>query len=253
MTSADNLYKIFRFNFTITNCAPSRLAVLSYLFTGLPEDPGTLSFTINQVVITDGKGGTIKAIKYVDVLFPSSYSSNLTISSNAVATAQVSPRLFRLTVGDTQPISIALWGFTSVLSTTFFQISTFASSQAGTNLTYQVSQNIDTIRYNLSVLTNCTLPCKVCSSTNTSACRQCYSKSITQYYVLDTTTATCLAPDQCPNTTYLNSVANTCTPCPTACSSCTSQSSCSSCSSNYYLLNLSCLTDCPDEYYPVTV
>jgi hypothetical protein len=171
VTSTDLLYKIFKFSFTITNCEPNRLQILSYLFTGLPEDPGTLSFTINQVLTTDGQGRSIRIIKYVDVLFPNAYSSSVNITSNAASTVQVSPRLFRLTVGDTQPISLAIWGFTSVLSTTSFQISTFASSQAATNLTFQVSHNTDTVKYNLSALTNCTPYCKICSSINSSACR----------------------------------------------------------------------------------
>lgn len=59
----DLLYDIFVFNFTLINCQPSTLPILSFLFTGLPEDQGGLTFSIDQLA-------TSPKINYLTVTFP---------------------------------------------------------------------------------------------------------------------------------------------------------------------------------------
>lgn len=69
--TSDYLYDIFDFTIRVQNCDPSALTILNYAFTGLPEDSGTLSFTINQVQVLDTQGNNINAIQYVTIQFPS--------------------------------------------------------------------------------------------------------------------------------------------------------------------------------------
>jgi hypothetical protein len=164
----DLLYNIFNFNFSITNCNSSYLPILSYAFTGLPENTGTLTFVINQVQVQSGTS-TLNGISYLTLTFPSEYASNMTISSNAQTTSQLGPRYFNLSIGNTQPITVSIWGFNNVLGS-FLSLQAYSFSQAGSFLSYSVSSNTNTIKYNLSTITNCTLPCKICSSNNNSAC-----------------------------------------------------------------------------------
>lgn len=70
VVSADQIYKYYSFNFTLINCNPNLLPISSYLFTGLPEDNGTLKVIFNQVYMPSG-ASLIPKIKYVTVLFSS--------------------------------------------------------------------------------------------------------------------------------------------------------------------------------------
>lgn len=176
----------------------------------------------------------------------------MTIQSNALATNQLGPRYFNLTIGTTQPISINIWGFTNVIAG-FITIQAYSLSQSNNQYTYLVSSNANTMKYNLSLITNCTFPCKICTNNNNSACLQCYSSATTQYYFIDPIAQSCVAPSSCSSNTYANYTSNSCGVCPIQCSTCTSPSVCLSCTTNYYLLNNSCLTDCPSGYYPINI
>ena len=212
--TSDYLYDIFDFTIQLQNCNADALPILSYAFTGLPEDSGTLSFNINQVQVTNAQNSIVKAIQYITIQFPSEYSSSISIISSAVSTNKVSPRLFNLTIGNMSPISIDIWNFTSAISTNPLIINTYALSQSGSDKTYQVSSNTNTIKYNLSLLTSCTFPCKICSNTNTSQCLQCYSSAITQQYYLDENTKLCVTPQTCSSNTFPDSATKSCVLCP---------------------------------------
>jgi hypothetical protein len=190
-------------------------------------------------------------INYLTVLFPSEFSPNMTISTNALSTTQLAPRLFNLTVGNTQPISINIKAFTNVLSS-YFTVEAYSVSQTG-QFSYLVSSNTNTIRYNLSAITNCSFPCKICTPLNHSTCLQCYSNATTQFYFIDPVAQNCVTPSSCSTNTFPSSAASACVVCPPQCLTCSSSSVCYSCATNYYLLDNSCLTDCPVEYYPVTI
>ena len=69
--TSDYLYDIFDFTIQLQNCNADALPILSYAFTGLPEDSGTLSFNINQVQVTNAQNSIIKAIQYITIQFPS--------------------------------------------------------------------------------------------------------------------------------------------------------------------------------------
>jgi hypothetical protein len=176
----------------------------------------------------------------------------MTILSNAQATSQLGPRFFNLTIGNSQPISINIWGFSNVISS-FITIQTYSLSQSSSQYTYLVSSNTNTIKYNLSLITNCTFPCKICSNSNSTTCLQCYSSVTTIYYFLDPVSQSCVVPSACSVNTFANYNSSTCVVCPTQCLTCTSLTNCISCTSNYYLLNGSCLTDCPLTYYPINI
>lgn len=147
-------------------------------------------------------------------------------------------------------MSLSIWGFTSTISDSF-SIKSYALSQAGSNLSYQVS-SVSNVKYDLTLLSSCPFPCKTCENANISSCRSCYSSALTPSYFLDTTTRSCVTPTSCPSGSYPNTTSSTCIACPSACSLCSSPSVCSSCRSNYYLLNNTCLTDCPAGFYPIT-
>jgi hypothetical protein len=191
-------------------------------------------------------------LNYLTILFPSDYSSNMTISSSSQSTSQLGPRSFNLTIGNTQPISINIWGFTNAISN-YITIQAYSLSQSNTQFTYLVSSNTNTIKYNLSSITNCTFPCKICTNINYSTCLQCYSSATTQYYFLDPVAQRCVTPSTCSSNTFPNFTTNVCVVCPSQCLTCTSTTSCQSCTTNYYLLNNSCLTDCPSGYYPIDI
>jgi hypothetical protein len=250
--TSDYLYDIFSFTIVLQACNPAALPILSFQFTGLPEDPGTLSLSINQLQVTPAQGGTLNPIRFITLQFPSEFSPSTSVLSNAASTVQVSPRVFNLTVGSVQPIAMEVWNFTSTISG-YFQVQTYAQSQSGSGLTYQVSSSSNVVRYNLSLLTSCAFPCKICSASNLSVCLQCYSAAITQQYFLDSSLSTCLSPSNCSPSTYPNATALQCQPCPGQCATCVSPSNCTSCAGSYYLLNGSCLTDCPSGYYPISV
>jgi proprotein convertase subtilisin/kexin type 5 len=116
-----------------------------------------------------------------------------------------------------------------------------------------VSSNAYAIRYNLSAITNCTFPCKICTILNYSTCLQCYSSATTQYYFIDPVAQSCVTPSACSSNTFPSYAASACVMCPPQCLTCSSSSACHSCATNYYLLNNSCLTDCPGGYYPVSI
>lgn len=158
--------------------------------------------------------------------------------------------MFNLTVGTSQPLTIDIWNYTSVISNTPLQINSYTLSQIGSNRTYRISSNTNTITYNLTQLTNCTFPCKLCSS---SQCLQCYSSALTNMYFLDSITNSCVAIGGCSNNTFADTATNTCRGCPATCSSCSTSTNCTACLTNYYLLNGSCLTDCPSGYYPIDI
>lgn len=220
----DLLYNIFSFTFTLTNCSPNNLLITTFSFTGLPENTATLSFVLNQLLVQTPTGTTILGINYLTVLFPSEYSPNMTISSNALSTTQIAPRLFNLTVGNTQPISINIEGFTNVLSS-YVTVQAYSISQTG-QFSYLVSSNANTIRYNLSAITNCSLPCKICTPLNYSTCLQCYSNATTQFYFIDPVTQTCVTPSSCSTNTFPSYAANACVLCPPQCMTCSSSSVC---------------------------
>lgn len=163
----------------------------------------------------------------------------------------ISPRLFNLTIGNASPISIDIWNFTSTISSSALAINTYALSQSGSDRTYQVSKNTNTVKYNLLLLTSCSFPCKICSSTNISHCLQCYSSAVTQQYYLDENTKSCVTPQTCSSNTFADSTTNSCILCPPQCATCASSTNCSSCAANFYLLNSACITDCPSGYYPI--
>ena len=66
----DGLYKIFTFNFTITNCNPAYLPINTYAFNGLLEESGSLTFTINQIIYSTIQNSNLRAIQYLTMLFP---------------------------------------------------------------------------------------------------------------------------------------------------------------------------------------
>lgn len=70
VVSGDQIYKFYTFSFNIINCNPSILPINSYLFTGLPEDNGTLSVIFDQAYLSSGSS-LIPKIKYVTILFSS--------------------------------------------------------------------------------------------------------------------------------------------------------------------------------------
>lgn len=192
----------------------------------------------------------MNGINYLMLTFPSQYSSNITISSNAQLTNQLGPRYFNLSISNTQPITVSIWGFTNVIGSAIV-IEAFSFSQAGSFVSYQIASNANTVQYNLSALTNCTFPCKICSSSNNSACLQCYSSATTQFYYYDPVANKCVSPSSCSSTTFPNATLSSCVSCPIQCLTCTSLTSCQSCAANYFLLNGTCLTDCPSGYYPI--
>lgn len=161
------------------------------------------------------------------------------------------PRTFRLKLGTEQPINVELWGFTSVIGSPF-TITSYSQSEAGTALVYLVSKN-NTIQYSLSALTPCQFPCKICQESNSSICLQCYTAALTPQYILDPLSHTCVTSSNCPSSTFPNLTASLCQACPITCLKCTSLTVCTSCATNYYLLNGSCLTDCPSSYYPISI
>jgi proprotein convertase subtilisin/kexin type 5 len=123
------------------------------------------------------------------------------------------------------------------------------SLSSNSSLAYQVSENNITLLYNLSSLSNCTFPCKTCSN---GLCLKCYSSIMTPLFLLDASIHACVSALNCSVGTYADLPRSACSLCPLACSSCSSSSICSACASNYYLINGSCLTDCPPAYYPIS-
>ena len=208
---------------------------------------------ISQMIVQNSANLLINGINYLTILFPSEYASNMTISSNTISTSQLGPRYFNLTVGNTQPISLNIWGFTNVISNFFITIHAYSLSQSNSATVYLVSSNTNTIKYNLSSITNCTFPCKICPNSNFSTCLQCYSSATTIFYFIDPVAQSCVTPSSCSSNTFANYISNTCVVCPSQCLTCNSSTSCKSCRTNFYLLNNTCLTDCPSEYYPVNI
>jgi hypothetical protein len=159
----------------------------------------------------------------------------------------ISPRVSKLVLSKVQPISIQLWNFThSSLKSLPFKISTFKSSSSD-NKDYLVAQNLNTIFYDLTNVTECLFPCKICSSSNSSICLQCYMKEWTENYLLVNGSCTSL----CQSGFYLASSQQRCERCNLACLTC-EETKCITCVQFYYFLNGSCLTDCPTKYFPIS-
>ena len=106
---------------------------------------------------------------------------------------------------------------------------------------YLVSQNNDTIFYELTSVSTCTFPCKICVG---SECSACFSSILTSNYLLYNRSC----HSSCNDSTYVGDTS--CLDCPLSCALCSSNTSCSKCTSFYYLHESSCLTDCPSTYYP---
>lgn len=89
-----------------------------------------------------------------------------------------------------------------------------------------------TIKWNIL----CQLPCKTCSSLNSSACLSCYSdESLVQSKILyHSPNETCVS--ECGELFYKNYTLSTCSPCSSQCRNCYNFSSCTSCASNKYFL-----------------
>ena len=70
VVSGDQIYKFYTFSFNLINCNPSIQPINSYLFSGLPEDNGTLNVIFDQAYMSSG-GSLVPKIKYVTILFSS--------------------------------------------------------------------------------------------------------------------------------------------------------------------------------------
>lgn len=68
----DFLYSIFQFSFTISNCQASNMPILTFSYSGLPEDPGTLRFVINQLQVASPipPYNIINSLNYLTLKFP---------------------------------------------------------------------------------------------------------------------------------------------------------------------------------------
>lgn len=113
--------------------------------------------------------------------------------------------------------------------------------------------------YNLSAITSCVFPCKLCANGNgfnNGTCLACYSSALSTNYLLwnsiNNITSTGRCVSACPSSTYLNSSLSSCIDCPTSCLTCINDTYCNNCTANYYLYLRTCVTDCPDTYYPIT-
>ena len=99
---------------------------------------------------------------------------------------------------------------------------------------------------------SCSLPCRTCSSSNSSACLTCYSDlTVAQGRVLySAVNSTCVSV--CGDTFYKNYTLNTCEACSSSCLNCANFSLCLSCPSSSYLLasNSTCHSTCPIGFYP---
>lgn len=120
-------------------------------------------------------------------------------------------------------MSIIISGFTNVFAINSIEVNSYGFSLLGsTGQSYQISSNTNTIRYNLSILTTCTFPCKFCNQIDPKVCNQCYTSSITQFYYLDNHAKTCVTPNNCSSNTYPDASRTQCIVCPIECLTCTS-------------------------------
>lgn len=99
--------------------------------------------------------------------------------------------------------------------------------------------------------------CSVCASTvdcgkctDSTLYRQegeCVAKCADQYYTYESQRK---CYKICPDMTYPSDMTVTCEACPKECATCLSNTTCLSCTDGYYLYNRTCLTTCPDRFYP---
>jgi len=110
--------------------------------------------------------------------------------------------------------------------------------------------------YFANVTTNtcdpCTPGCSVCYSSGFSSCTACNNDTNNAIYYKYIGSDICNT--SCPNGQFISSsVLYLCQACSSICVTCSiSAENCTSsnCSANYYFLNNSCLSICPDNYYP---
>lgn len=145
----------------------------------------------------------------------------------------------------TSQVSFTITGFTSPSSAPS-DYSTITSFESG----YMVSQNTGQILFAVK----CVVPCRTCSSGNTSACLTCYNNAaITPNKYYHVATLQCLSA--CPDGYFESSL--TCAACSSTCLTCdVLASNCTSCnlSGSYPALSWSgssgsCLSACPIYYY----
>ncbi len=96
--------------------------------------------------------------------------------------------------------------------------------------------------------------CKRCNPANTSICIDCYDKTISDFYIFDTSQSTCTR--DC-TTGFFLTTGNICSPCFTNCLECanvsTNCTSCNAAQSLYLDINYKkCVTTCEDGYYKNT-
>lgn len=99
-----------------------------------------------------------------------------------------------------------------------------------------------TISINVSNVFTC-VACSSSCGTCISEVNNCTSCSNSSQYLYN---GSCYDPSLCPNATFSNNITNSCTPCSSPCQFCYNISQCITCAQNYYLLNTSCLSACPN-------
>ena len=95
----------------------------------------------------------------------------------------------------------------------------------------------------------CTPGCSACTNAGLSHCSICTNTTDIYYKDLDSTTCNLTCPDGQYNS---SSIPNLCQRCSSTCITCSvTAENCTNlnCSINYYFLNNSCLSQCPDQYY----
>lgn len=98
---------------------------------------------------------------------------------------------------------------------------------------------------------DCPLPCRTCSTTNTSQCLSCYSDPmLAQSRILFFAVNSSCVSD-CGDKFYRNYTTNSCLACSTSCSNCVNQTICTSCPTNQSLLiaEAKCYSSCPVGYF----
>jgi len=97
---------------------------------------------------------------------------------------------------------------------------------------------------------SCQPACLVCFGSLLTQCTQCGNTTDIYYKDLDSTTCGLICPDGQYNS---SSIPNLCQRCSSTCITCSvTAENCTNvnCSKNYYFLNNSCLSQCPDNYFP---
>ena len=89
---------------------------------------------------------------------------------------------------------------------------------------------------------DCYMGCNTCQDGTKNGCLSCSSG---YYYFSDN--GTC--QPTCPPSQFIDHSTNNCETCPSPCNTCHNLTACTSCLPGYYLLNVSCVSSCPDTFY----